>query len=261
MSTAISTAVKTIDYPALSPNSRQARIIQANLEGEPMREQDLIRVPTPAGGGTIWSIDNQGNIETTEEIVGLLVAEGRRGTLWPKDDPSDMRPVIVTHDLIVGYRVSDDLGDCDPKALEKYRIGDRKYDWAALSTGPEFGWGSGKSGGRSRKVKESRVLAILREGETWPILVTVGPGSLGNWLPRKKQLPSFMYECVVGLKLQKVKNSGGQPYSQIVFRTVGTISEEQGDIAMKVYHTPLTAMFNAPPAGATVTATDVGDDE
>ena len=114
MSTAISTNVKTIDYPALSPTSRQSRIIQANLEGEPMREQDLIRVPTPAGGGTVWSIDNQGNVETTEEIVGILVAEGRRGTLWPKDDPSDMRPVIVTHDLIIGYRVSEDLGDCDP---------------------------------------------------------------------------------------------------------------------------------------------------
>jgi hypothetical protein len=104
------------------------------------------------------------------------------------------------------------------------------------------------------------VLAILREGETWPILVTVGPGSLGNWTPRKKQLPSFMYECVIGLKLQKVKNGGGQPYSQIVFRTVGTISEEQGDIALKVYHTPLTAMFNAPPAGASVNAADLGDE-
>ena len=260
MSTAISTNVKTIDYPALSPTSRQARIIQANLEGEPMREQDLIRVPTPAGGGTVWSIDNQGNVETTEEIVGLLVAEGRRGTLWPKDDPSDMRPVIQSHDLIIGYRTSDDLGDCDPKALEKYRIGDKKYDWTALSTGPEFGWGSGKGGGRSRKVKESRELAILRDGETWPMLITVGPGSLANWLPFRKRMPSFVYECVIGLKLQKIKNSGGQPYSQIVPRIVGTINEEQGEVALKVYHGPLSAMFNAPPAGASVNAADLGDE-
>lgn len=256
MSTAISTTVKTVDYPALSPTSRQARIIQANLEGEPMREQDLIRVPTPAGGGAMWQIDNAGNVETTDEIVGLLVAEGRRGTLWPKDDPSEMRPVITTHDLLVGYRVSDDLGDCSPEALERYRIGDRRYDWAALSTGPEFGWGSGKGGGRSRKVKESRVLAILREGETWPVLVTIGPGSLANWLPFRKRMPSFIYECVIGLKLQKVKNAGGQPYSQIVPRLVGVISEEQGAVAERVYHAPLTAMFQAPPSGATVAADD-----
>jgi hypothetical protein len=54
----------------------------------------------------------------------------------------------------------------------------------------------------------------------------------------------------VGLKLQKVKSSGGQPYSQIVPRVAGVISEEQGAVAKKVYHDSLTAMFNAPPAGA-----------
>lgn len=251
MSTAISTNVKTIDYPALAPNSRQAQIIAANLDGEPMTEMDLVKVPTPAGGGTTWNIDANGNTESTDEIVGLLVAVGKRGVLWPKDDPSDMRPVLVSHDLLVGYRVGDEvsLGDIDPAALERYRIGDRRYDWAALSTGPEFGYGAGKSGS-GKKVKEARILAILREGETWPILVTVGPGSLRNWLPFQKRLPAFPWECVVGLKLQKVKSSGGQPYSQIVPRVVGVISEEQGAVAKKVYHDSLTAMFNAPPAGA-----------
>lgn len=259
MSTAISTNVKTIEYPALAPNSRQAQIIAANLDGEPMQEQDLIRVRTPAGGATTWQIDANGNAESTDEIVGLLVAIGKRGVLWPKDDPSDMRPVLVSNDLLIGYRTSDDvaLGDISPAALEKYRIGDRRYDWAALSTGPDFGYGAGKGAGK--KVKESRILAILREGETWPILVSVGPGSLRNWLPFQKRLPAFPWECVVGLKLTKVKSTGGQPYSQIVPRLVGVISEEQGAVAKKVYHDSLTAMFNAPPAGAVVTRG--GDDE
>jgi hypothetical protein len=259
MSTAISTAVKTVDYPALSPNSRQAQIIAANLEGEPMSEMDLVKVPTPAGGGTTWNIDNSGNVESTDEVVGLLVAVGKRGVLWPKDDPSDMRPVIVSNDLLVGYRVSDDLGDVDPAALDRYRIGDRRYDWSALSTGPEFGYGSGKSGS-GKKVKEARLLAILRQGETWPLIVTVGPGSLRNWMPFAKRLPAFPWECVIGLKLQKVKSSGGQPYSQIVPRLVGTITEEQGDVAKRVYHDPLTAMFSAPPAGAAAAGFG-GDDE
>jgi hypothetical protein len=258
MSTAIS--VKTIDYPALSPNSRQAQIIAANLDGEPMQEQDLIRVPTPAGGATTWQIDANGNVQSTDEIVGLLVAVGKRGVLWPKDDPSDMRPVLVSNDLLIGYRTGDDvsLGDVSPEALERYRIGDRRYDWAALSTGPDFGYGAGKGAGK--KVKESRVLAILREGETWPILISVGPGSLRNWLPFAKRLPGFPWECVVGLKLVKTKSAGGQPYSQIVPRLVGVISEEQGVVAKKVYHDSLTAMFNAPPAGAVVTRA-ADDDE
>lgn len=254
MSTAISTNVKTIDYPALAPNSRQARIIATNCGDEPMREQDLIRVPTPAGGGTTWTIDNAGNAETTDEIVGLMVCVGKRGVLWPKDDPSEMRPVIVSNDLLVGYRVSDDLGTIDATALDRYRVGDRRYDWAALSASPEFGYGSGKNGA-GKKVKESRVVAILREGETWPLIVTVGPGSLAGFLPFLKRLPCFQYEAVIGLKLQKVKSTGGQPYSMIVPRLVGTISEEQGEVARVLYHDPLTRMFSAPPAGATVTVT------
>lgn len=245
MSTAISTNVKTIDYPALAADSRQARIIAATTEGEPMTERDLTRVPTPAGGATTWAIDVNGNIETTDEIVGLLVAVGKRGILWPKDDPSEMRPVLVTHDLLVGYRVGEELGEISPQALDRYRVGDRRYDWAALSASPEFGYGAGKSGGK--KVKEARLVAILRQGEVWPLIVTIGPGSLGAWGPFFKKLPSFPWECVVGLKLQRVKNAAGQPYSQIVPRVVGTVSEEQGDVAKRIYHDPITAMFNAPP--------------
>ena len=50
-----------------------------------------------------------------------------------------------------------------------------------------------------------------------------------NFLPFAKRLPDFHYACVVGLKLQKVKSSGGQPYSTIVPRLVGVVSEEQKD--------------------------------
>jgi hypothetical protein len=73
-------------------------------------------------------------------------------------------------------------------------------------------------------------------------------------------LPSFHYEVVVGLRLEKAKSAGGQPYSTIVPRVVGTISEEQGEVARRVYVEPLKRMFSAPPAGATVTP-DAHDDE
>lgn len=256
MSTAISTEVTTLDYPALRPESRQIRIIEANLDGEPMREQDLIRVRTPLGGATQWSVDINGNLTSCDEIVGLLVGIAKRGVLWPSDDPTEQRPVVVTNDLLVGYRVSDDLGSIDPAVLEKFRIGDRRYDWAALAspTGP-FGFGSAR-GGAGKRVKESRILAILREGDVWPMLVTVGPGSLAGFLPFLKRLPSFHYECVLGLRLQKAKGNNGQPYSQIVPRIVGTISEEQGEVARRVYADPLKRMFSEPPAGAVIEARD-----
>jgi hypothetical protein len=253
--------VPSVSFAALRPGSRQIRIIEANLEGEPIQIQDLVRVKTPAGGGTKWNVEIAGNTETCDEIVGLLVAIAKQGTLWPSEDPTDQRPVVVTNDLMVGYRVSDDLGSIDPAALEKYRIGDRRYDWHALSTSPEFGYGAAR-GGAGKRVKESRVLAILRDGETWPILVTVGPGSLQNWMRfQKTGLASFHYECVVGLRLEKAKGKNGQPYSQIVPRMVGVISEEEGEIASRIYTDPLKRMFSAPPAGAVVEAGGDHDDE
>ena len=248
MTTAIST-VEKIEYPALAPDSRQARIIAQNLGDEPMRETDLVRVKTPLGGATKWTVEVNGNQETCDELVGILVGEAKRGVLWPDPNPTEQRPVVISNDLLVGYRVSDDLGSVDPAALEKYRIGDRRYDWAALSSSPEFGYGAGGAG---KRVKESRILAILREGDVWPVLVTVGPGSLASWLPFRKRLPCFHYEAVLGLRLEKAKGGAGQPYSMIVPRLVGELSEEQGEVARQLYTEPLTAMFNAPPAGATV---------
>lgn len=241
-----------IDLPALRADSRQMRIIEANLDGEPMQEQDLVRVKTPSGGGTKWLVPVNGNDEPCDEIVGLCVGIAKRGVLWPQDDPTDQRPVIVTNDLLVGYRVSDDLGTIDPKALDRYRVGDRRFDWVALSNSPEFGYGSAR-GGAGKRCKESRIVAILREGDVWPILVTIGPGSLRGWLPFAKRMPSFHYECVVGLRLEKAKSSGGQPYSVIVPRIVGQVSEEQGEVARRIYVEPLKRMFNAPPSGAVVT--------
>jgi hypothetical protein len=257
--TAIATASTAVSYPCLQPNSRQARIIEANLDGEQMREMDLVRVKTPLGGSTTWQIDVDGNTESTDELVGLLVGEGKRGYLWPSLDPSEQRPILESRDLIVARRLSDDLGsEISPSALEKYRIGDRLYDWAAISISPEFGFGSSKGG--AKRVKESRILAILRQGDVWPVLVTVGPGSLPSWLPFRKRLTSFHYECVIGLKLQKAKGAGGQPYSQIVPRTVGTISEEEGEVARRLYTEPLTRMFSTFGGGA-VSAEVVDSDE
>lgn len=239
-------SAKTVDYPALAPDSRQMQVIAANLDGEPMVETDLVRVKTPLGGATQWTIDVDGNVETTDEIVGLLVGVGKKGTLWPAEDPSEARPVIVSNDLQVGYRVSDDIGTIDPDALEKFRIGDRKYDWAALANSTEFGYGTSRSGS-GKRCKEARILAILRQGETWPILVTVGPGSLATVVPWLRRLPCFPHEAVIGLKLVKAKGKQGQPYSQIVPRLVGQISEEQGEVAKRTYADPIRAMFDAPP--------------
>lgn len=233
-------------FPALNAESRKLRVFRHNVGDEGVRETDFPRVSTPLGGSTTWSFQLNGNDVSCEELVGLLVAVGKRGDLWPTEGPSGSRPVLISPDLVTAYRVGDDLGDIDPDALEKYRTGDRTYDWERLSTGPEFGDGSA-SNGSGRKAKERRILAILREGDVWPLLFNVSPGSFETVLPFLKRLPCMPHEAVIGLGLERQKGRTGQSYSQVIPRLIGELTEEQGEVVYETYTRPIEAMFSAKP--------------
>lgn len=250
MSTEIAVAENGTNlFPALQADSRKLKVFRHNVGEEGVRETDFPRVSAPLGGATTWSFQLNGNEISTDEIVGLLVAMGRRGELWPTSDPSGSRPLLMSHDLVTAYKVGDDFGDVDPDALEAYRTGDGTYDWVGLSNGPEFGYGSGRNGS-GRRVKERRILAILRDGDVWPMLVSIGAGSFGSLLPFLKTLPCMPWEAVVGLSLERAKSKGGQPYSMVMPRLIGEITEEQGDVVYETYTKPIEAMFAAKPLGA-----------
>lgn len=247
MSTAVvneSAASLTTDFQAFQPGGRQAEILRSNLGGETVREKDLIKVGTPLGGSTTWNVEVAGNVESTDEIVGLLVGECRRGYLWPTAELSNEQPVIQTNDFVTGYRVGSDLGDIDPEALERFRTGDRTYDWAAMSTSAEFGFGSR---GSSKRVKEGLQLAVLRKGDTLPIIVKLSATSMANWRKVRMNFKSLPYETIIGLKLTRVKAAAGHTYSQVVARIAGCLSVEQGAVAKELYWDPINAMLSAPP--------------
>jgi len=160
-----------------------------------------------------------------------------RGTLWGSEEPQGkVSPVLVSYDLMTAVRVGDDLGDIDPDVLESCRTGDRTYDWTRL---PYNQYGTSRSG-RGKRCKESRLMAILRADEAWPLLVTAGPGSLKTVTPFVKRLAVPHYRAVVSLTLDRVENAGGQPYSQIVPKYVGAITKEEGDIVRRLYTEPLS---------------------
>lgn len=233
------TGVTDSKFLALRPDSDVREALMANLgPGETLQASDLPRVPTPAGGAKVWSWTDSGNNEqSAKSIDGLLVAVLCRGTLWGSEDPQGgVQPVLVSYDLMHAVRMNDDIGDLDADVLESCRIGDRLYDWRRL---PYNQYGSA-SNGRAKRCKESRLLAILRENEAWPLLVTAGVGSFKTVLPFVKRLAVPHYRALVSLTLQKVENSGGQPYSQIVPKYVGAISKEEGDIVRRLYTEPLS---------------------
>lgn len=232
-------------FLALRPDSTVAEAMKWNCAGAGMSASDLIRVSIPAGGATTWTFMNaRGDEETTKEIVGALALFSPQGILWPSEEPSEGRsPVLVTYDLMVAHRVGDDLGDIDPEVLEKARTGDRTYDWRRLAYNQ---WGSGR-GGRGKRCKEARLMAILREDEALPLLVTASAGSLKTVVPFVKRIASVgvpYFMAVVGLRLEKVANSAGQQYSQIVPRLVDTLSKWEGERIRDTYTIPLSNVLS-----------------
>jgi hypothetical protein len=226
-------------FVALRPDSDFREAMLANLgQGESLSAGDLPRVPTPAGGGQVWSWTDAGNNnQTSETIDGVLVYYGLHGVLWGSEQPQGgVSPVLITHDLITATRINDDLGDLDPEILESCRIGDRTYDWRRL---PYNQYGSAANG-NGRRCKESRIMAILREDEAWPLMVQAGPGSLKSVTKFVKRLPVPHYRAIVSLTLQKTQNSGGQSYSEIVPMLLGDLSREEGDLVRRMYTEPLS---------------------
>lgn len=228
-------------FLALRPDSDVREALMANLgPGESLSASDLPRVPTPAGGGKVWSWTDSGNNEqSAKSIDGALAGYLCQGVLWGSEDPqAGVQPVLRTFDLMTAVRVNDDIGDLDSDVLESCRIGDRTYDWQRL---PYNQYGSSKSG-RGKRCKESRLLAILRADEAWPLLITAGPGSLKTVTPFVKRLPVPHYRAVVSLTLDRVENAGGQAYSQIVPKLTGTLSRDEGEIVKRLYTEPLSRL-------------------
>jgi hypothetical protein len=233
------TGIEGSKFLALRPDSDVREALVANLgPGETLQASDLPRVPTPSGGGRMWGWTDSGNNEqSAKSIDGVLAYYGVRGTLWGSEEPQGkVSPVLVTYDLITAIRLNDDIGDLDEDVLESCRTGDRTYDWQRL---PYNQYGTSKSG-RGKRCKESRLLAILRENEAWPLLVAAGPGSLKTVVPFVKRLPVPHFRAVVSLTLEKIENAGGQPYSQIVPKLTGTLSREEGELVRRLYTVPLS---------------------
>jgi len=226
-------------FPALIDGSDLREALVTNLKGGQMTEQDLVHVPTPAGGSTRWIIPTAVGEDVVEELTGILVCFGMRGVLWPSQETTEGQlPLLMTTDLISARRVGDNYGDIDPNELEQYANGDGTYDWMAL---PWNQWNSGKNG-MGKRCKESRIMMILREGEAFPLLVRAQPGSLKTVRPFIMRLSVPYYRAIVGLKLRQEKSKGGQAYSQIVPRLISTLDRENGDKIKKLYTDPLERM-------------------
>ena len=247
MSTEITTFSAPSEFPILTAGTREAKILQSKLASGPISLDDLPSVKIPTGGATKFSYEVNGSEVSTDEIRGVVVAQAGRGVLWPTTQMGNgAKPLVSTHDLVVGYRSGDDFGDVSPETLAKFEKADGTYDWVAMSNSAEFGFGSA---GRGKRVKESQIVAVLQKGELFPVLLRIPGGSLTVWNKFMKMVPCLNHEVVVSIKLEKAQNMGGISYARIKPSLVGTLTAEEGEVIEGLYTTALTEMLSRPPVG------------
>lgn len=209
--------------------------------GEQILASDLVRVKTPAGGGTLWNISGPSGMESLKEIQGILCYYQKCGILWPAFDPTaNSLPVLRTWDLIT----AEQIGPIPPdmvETLEACRIDARHFSWSKCGYNQ---WGTGKNG-VGKRCREQRMMFILTHNSQFPIMVTIQPGSLKtitkfiNSLCLQSQIPHY-YQAVISLSLESVVNRGGQPFSRIVPKLIGQLSDEDGEVVKKKWTDPLS---------------------
>lgn len=237
--------LETTQYLALRPGSDVMAALAENIDAdEGISEKNLIKVPTPAGGATQWTIDEVDGQKSYKEIVGILVYYGKGGVLWPSNDPKPgTLPYLRTDDCRTAYQVGEDSGDLDLDELAKFDRGDGTYDWKKMVDGPDapFGFGTGKNG-TGKRAQEYRVLCILREGDAFPLLIRAKPGSLknvGDFINKLTAAGIPYFRAVISLGLEKAQNQGGQPFSRIVPKLVGRLDPEAGAKVKEIYSEPM----------------------
>lgn len=255
----MSTALKVYEpnsFAALDPTSRAAIALKANIGNEGFSESDLIRVKTPSGGGIFWTIDGPSGPQQAAEIEGILVFQSLCGILWPSLEPSDdSKPIAETKDMVTGVvRAKITRGEdgvitaiegASPEMtseISKLEIGQTgTFQWTDLSY-TQFGTGKNETG---KFAKEGRALFILRAGSVLPLMIRTGPSALKNFKKLLTQLEYPYWQCVLSLGLKEQKSQGGQKYSEIVPRLVGTISDEAALQIEKEYKLKLQKGWNS----------------
>lgn len=240
--------IKGDSFLALSGGALSLREAQ-EASGETVGLGSLTWVKTPSGGSTTWEIsDGLGNSEPAREISGVLVLYRKRAVLWPTegDAVEGSKPLLVSDDhpsLTLARKVGDDYGDLDPELIECCRREDGLYDIRPKSRGGSFFYSEfGTSGkGPGPRMREQRIVGVLRPGDLWPLMLTVQAGSLKNVANTIARLQVPYWRAIVRFTLTKATATNGSPYSQLVLSvSKETLSEEQGEQVRAAYMIPLT---------------------
>lgn len=237
--------VDTTSYALVNSPNRLAAMV-FNLKDEQLSEFDLDRVKVPAGGGTAFQLPTPEGIKNSDELVGIVLHFGQRRSYWSDPNPTGVPPSCYSIDGLVG------IGDRDLGPGDSGRHDCSTCPHNQFGSAVKIEKGEAKQG-KGKRCREMRVMLILREIDTLPIVVLAPPTSikpLKKWL---MELPVFMYRAVIRLTLEQDK-ADNIVYSKLVPECVGEISEEAGK-ALEAYAATLGKVLR----GKAPTASDFHD--
>lgn len=168
------------------------------------------RIKIPSGGGLVFELpgDDPENPETVKELIGIIIDHYPVNAYWKEK-----------------YSGQNNPPDCKSQD-GKTGVGN---PGGACKTCIHNQWGSGEMG-VGKACKNMHRIYLLREGEMFPLLLTLPPTSLKNFADylAKRIITKGRrsYEVITKITLKKAVSTGGITYSQAMFAVEGVLNPE-----------------------------------
>lgn len=207
------TAVAVMDnFRVPTLNNEITEIFKEEMQGLTL---DFDRVRIPTGGLTSFEVpgETDDEPELVKELVGVIVDHHPVNAYWSGAEPGNNPPDCSSPDGIVSI----DGRHCKDCNLNQ--------------------WGTGKDG-KGKACKNMHRIYLLREGDIFPLLLTLPPTSIRNFssymAKRVVGKGRRSYQVITKIALKKVQSSGNITYSQATFSIAGVLNQEASEQMRRV---------------------------
>ena len=204
------TALKVQENNALSGFNQLASVDMATMMAEALDGLDagFERIKIPSAGSTVFEVPNEdGESDAVKEFTA----------------------VILYHHPLFAYYMSKYTGGNNPPDCGSFDGVTGEGDPGGVCKTCRYNqFGTGENG--SKACKNRRRIYVLREGEIFPLLLSLPTGSLKEFTKYIKRLLSKGRKSnavVTRFSLKKATNSGGLAYSQAQFAIDRVLTPEE----------------------------------
>jgi hypothetical protein len=198
-------AVQESGYTAALATADFGAMVSEELDG---LDLSFEKIKIPSGGSTAFEIpDENGELAPVKKFIGVILHQHALSMYYKTAYTGGSNPP--------------DCGSYDGKTGEGEPGGNCKRC-------PLNEFGTGQNGAKA--CKNRRRIYILREGEVFPVLLSLPTGSLKGYteyLQRYLSKGQKPWQYVTRFSLQKAVNSGGIAFSQAVFRKDRDLTKQE----------------------------------